>query len=418
MARTPGPSKKSSYLAAGAGLLIAVAIVRYPEASFEASLDGLLLWFNVVLPALFPFFTMAEILMGLGVIHGLGVLLEPVMRKTFRIPGVGGFAVAMGLASGYPLGAKISGQIRRDNLCSREEGERLISLANTADPLFMMGAVAVGMFAVPELGLVLAVSHYLAVICVGLILRYHAGGLMQEKVGRRKNDPIFPRAFAALVEARQKDARPFGELLRDAVRESMNAMLFVGGCIMMFSVLIRVLTVAGFIEVITVPITSVLGWFGLDSSLVPALITGTLEITIGAQNASLAQTHLLHKAVAASAIIGWSGFSVHAQVAAMVYGTDIRMSPYITARLLHALLAAALTFVLFEPLGGAAATLAAVATDVAHSFPALNVPVFAYWSVAGLGIASFLLLLLIASLILRTLERFRIVIFRVRGPGR
>ena len=57
------PSRRSSYLAAFAGLLATVAFVAYPEAAFEASFEGLMLWFEVVLPALLPFFTMSEILM-------------------------------------------------------------------------------------------------------------------------------------------------------------------------------------------------------------------------------------------------------------------------------------------------------------------------------------------------------------------
>ncbi|MBO8142223.1 MAG: hypothetical protein H0Z37_08630, partial [Firmicutes bacterium] len=58
---------------------------------------------------------------------------------------------------------------------------------------------------------------------------------------------------------------------------------------------------------------------------------------------------LLDKAVAASAIIAWSGLSVHAQVAAMVHGTDIRLWPYVSARALHALLAAAFTWLILGP---------------------------------------------------------------------
>src|SRR5690606_11977117 len=154
---------------------------------------------------LLPFFAMSDILMGLGVIHAVGVLLEPVMRPLFRIPGVGGFAVAMGLASGYPLGAKITGQLRRDGLCNREEGERLISFANTADPLFMIGAVSVGMFGMPEIGLPLVVGHYLGVVLVGLAMRYHAGGRMSEPPATDERAPLLGRALAALAAARERD---------------------------------------------------------------------------------------------------------------------------------------------------------------------------------------------------------------------
>ena len=123
--------------------LITILMLAFPDESFKASLAGLKLWFDIVLPALLPFFAMADILMGLGVVHFMGALLEPFMRPAFRIPGVGGFAVAMGLAGGYPIGARITGELYRKGLCNRVEAERLLAFANTADP-FIVGAVAVG----------------------------------------------------------------------------------------------------------------------------------------------------------------------------------------------------------------------------------------------------------------------------------
>ena len=101
--------------------IVTVLIVMYSEIAFQASLDGLKLWFEIVLPALLPFFVMADLLMGLGVVHFIGSLLEPIMRPLFRIPGVGGFAVAMGLAGGYPLGARITGELERAKLITTTE---------------------------------------------------------------------------------------------------------------------------------------------------------------------------------------------------------------------------------------------------------------------------------------------------------
>jgi len=399
-------SRRASYLAGAAGLLLTVAVVSYPEESFKASLDGLRLWFDVVLPALLPFFAMSEILLGLGVIHAAGVLLEPLMRPLFRIPGTGGFVVAMGLASGYPLGAKLTGALRRQNLCNREEAERLISFANTADPLFMVGAVAVGMFGLPQLGVTIAAAHYLAVIVVGFLMRYHAGGRMSPPAPRGRG-AILARALDAMAEARRKDARPFGELFRDAVKETVNAMLFIGGCIMMFSVFLRVMTVAGVAGLAAAPVALVLGWLGFDPELAAALVKGAVEITIGSQAAALADADLLAKAVAASAIIAWSGLSVHAQVAAMVHGTDIRIAPYLAARLLHAVTAGIFTVLLFEPLGAGDAVRA-----MSPAAPA-QVPVLGLLGASGALFAGVLAVLVAGALVLRVFGRIKIAYFKV-----
>jgi len=337
-------------LAALASLITAM-ILLFPEASFSASLAGLQLWLDVVFPALLPFFVMAEIMMGLGVVHFIGVLLEPFMRPLFRIPGAGAFAVAIGLAAGYPLGAKVAGDLRRAQLCTGPEGERLVSLANTADPLFLAGAVAVGMFALPELAGPLALGHYLGVISVGLLMRFHAprGPASRDP---HTAEPVLLRALAALRAARQRDGRPLGELFGDAVRNSMNTLLFVGGSIVMFSVILEVLSIAGVVGIAGQLLAAALEPLNVHPTVADALIRGGMEITIGAKAASLAAAPLLDKAVAASAIIAWSGLSVHAQVAVMVHRTDIRLAPYIAARCLHALLAAGFTWLILGPLQG------------------------------------------------------------------
>lgn len=345
-------SRARAYVTALLGIVITTVVIMYPEDAFVSSVNGLKLWFDIVLPALLPFFVLAEVMMGLGVIHFIGVVLEPFMRPIFRIPGAGAFAVSIGLAAGYPLGAKVAGDLTRSGLATGVEGERLVAFANTADPLFLVGAVAVGMFGLPELGGTLAVSHYAAVLCVGFLMRFHAPRGPASPDTPRTRVPLLSRALAALHDARVKDGRPIGQLFGDAVKESMNSLLFVGGTIIMFSVLIRMLTVAGVIGWLTEWLTPAVTGMGIDRSLLDAVIKGSVEITNGAQAASVANAPLLYKTVAASGIIAWSGLSVHAQVAAMVHGTDIRVAPYIIARGLHAVLAALFAWLLMGPAHG------------------------------------------------------------------
>lgn len=340
----------SSYSLAILASLVTAMILLFPEASFSASLTGLRLWFEVVFPALLPFFVMAEIMMGLGVIHFIGVILEPLMRPLFRLPGAGAFAVAIGLAAGYPLGAKVAADLRRANLCTGPEGERLVSFANTADPLFLAGAVAIGMFAVPELAGTLALAHYVGAFGVGFLMRFHARRAPQTEEPRAAA-PLLARALAALRDARERDGRPIGQLFGDAVRNSMNTLLFVGGSIIMFSVMLQVLTIAGIVPLASQLLAAALAHFNVHPTVADALVRGAVEITIGAKTASEATAPLLDKAVAASAIVAWSGLSVHAQVAVMLRGTDIRLGPYIAARFLHAVLAAIAAWFALGPAG-------------------------------------------------------------------
>ena len=107
-------------------ITLVISIILFPQEAFEASLQGLNIWWEVVFPANLPFFIAAELLIGFGVVHFLGVLLEPIMKPFFRVPGTGGFVMAMGLSSGYPMGAKLTVRLREQGLITRSEGERLV----------------------------------------------------------------------------------------------------------------------------------------------------------------------------------------------------------------------------------------------------------------------------------------------------
>ncbi len=121
-------AKAQSLLLAAGAVSVAVSLMVFPKQSFEASLRGLTMWWEVVFPSLLPFFILSELLIAFGVVSFLGAMLEPLMRPLFRVPGTGGFVWAMGLASGYPAGAKLTVRLRQENIISKTEAERLYPL--------------------------------------------------------------------------------------------------------------------------------------------------------------------------------------------------------------------------------------------------------------------------------------------------
>ena len=252
------------------------------------------------------------------------------MRPVFDVPGVGAFALAMGITGGYPIGAKITASLRRKGLCNQIEGERLASFTNTADPLFMSGAVAVGMFQSPELGGIISGVHYISAVIVGILLRLHGrtgSPRVPERDVRTKGN-LFKRAKEELDKARQADGRPVGQVFGDSVRDSISSLLVVGGFIMMFSVIIEVLTTSGILKLVEASLVFIARPLKVKDALISPMIRGFFEITLATELASKAQAPLLDRLVITNAIIAWSGLSVFGQVSAMVSGTDIRMTPY------------------------------------------------------------------------------------------
>lgn len=331
---------------------LVICLIFFPERAFNASLQGLEVWWEVVFPALLPFFITSEILMGFGVVHFLGVLLEPFMRPVFNIPGAGGFVLSMGLASGYPIGAKLTARLREQDVISRSEGERLVSFANTADPLFMFGAVAVGFFHDVTLGVTLAIAHYTSCLIVGLVMRFHDTQGEKSTLSTKKDQPLLVRGIKEMHKARLNDGRTFGQLMGDAILSSVNTLMMIGGFIIMFSVILNIMNLTN----VTTVLSHILGLLfiplGLPMELAGSFISGFFEITLGAQAASETPgpIGMNYKMAVVSAVVAWSGMSVHCQVASILSSTDIRYKPYFWARILHALVAGTLTLLLWNPI--------------------------------------------------------------------
>ena len=337
---------------ASAAVLMAAALIIMPEESFEASVRGLDIWLEIVFPSLLPFLIISEMLIAFGVVKFLGVFLEPFMRPLFKVPGAGGFVWAMGLASGNPSGAKLTVRLRQDGQLTRVEAERLVSFTSSSNPLFIFGAVSVGFFLNPELGILLALSHYASNIGVGLVMRFY--GRKEEKKqleeqGQNKPFSVL-EAFKAMHRTRLKDTRPFGKILGEAVSSSVHTLLMIGGFIIIFSVINKVLFLLHITAFVAGLFSSVFSFLSLSQSLSIPFITGLFEMTLGSQLTSQVEnTTLMQQAIITSSLLAFSGFSIQAQVASILAETDIRFRPFFMARLLQTLLSGLITWLLFNP---------------------------------------------------------------------
>ena len=148
-------SKMKTAVLAGSVTVMAVSMIIFPQESLDASIRGLNMWWEIVFPSLLPFFIVSELLIGFGVVKFIGVLLEPLMRPLFRVPGVGGFVLAMSMASGTPSGAKLTATLRQDGQLTKLEAERLVSFTNSSNPISSLERLPSDFFTIHSLELFL-----------------------------------------------------------------------------------------------------------------------------------------------------------------------------------------------------------------------------------------------------------------------
>lgn len=352
-------------------LFVCLLIFFFPQQGLHAALLGLSIWWDILFPALFPFFVVSELLIGFGIVHFMGTLLDPLMRPLFRIPGSGGFVMAMGLVSGYPVGARLTAQLWEQKLLTREEGERLIAFTTTSDPIFLIGAVAIGFFHHAEIAAILALSHYGAGFIIGWLMRFHGRKVEQQSMPPTdqqteqhsmltafpktvaaqsllgKRHTLLSSALLAMHRARLNDGRPIGLLIKQAITASLQLVFTIGALVVFFAVIIELLSLTGILSLCYAVMQAWLSLCGIPPIYAEAIVNGVFEVTLGAKFAGAAHGPLIHSVAIASFVLSWGGLSVHAQIVSLINHTTLRYTPFFIARLLHAFTAALFVYILW-----------------------------------------------------------------------
>ena len=318
-------------------LCFTFCLLIFSQSNLPAVKSGLALWANSVVPSLFPFFVATELLMHTNIISIIGNLLNKFMKPIFNIPGEGAFAFIMGIISGYPMGAKIAANFRENNICSKEECERLLSFTNNSGPLFIIGTVGILMFQNTTIGILLFITHLLACITVGFIFRYwkankNTSSNASKKIDLNKNKKI--ASFSNL-----------GEVLAESITSAISTILLIGGFVVIFSAIISILNASGLLSTFSALLSPLFNLLNIDINFIQGILTGLLEVTNGINViSSIACKKLSINIIFTAFLLGFGGISIFLQVWSITSKTDLSIKPYLYGKLLHGFLAAFYTY--------------------------------------------------------------------------
>lgn len=316
-------------------LLFTICLVVFSKSNIQAVKDSLNIWVNNVIPSLFPFFIATELLGQTNIPRIVGNIFNKLMRPLFNVPGIGAYALFMGIITGYPVGAKIVTNFRNQNLCTKEEAERLITFTNNSGPLFILGTVGITMFYDTSVGILLLLSHILSTICVGIIFRFW------EKNVKEKRDTNISEVNITF--------NSLGEILSKSILSAINSIVLIGGFIIFFGILLSILKkthILIFFKTIFIPCFNL---FNIDNEFIVPILTGFLELTNGvALVSSIANKNLAINVMASSFLLGFGGLSIMLQVLSIISKSDISIKPYILGKLLHGLISAFFTFLIIN----------------------------------------------------------------------
>lgn len=210
---------KKSFSAVSA-ILILLLLLTHSSLSYEGACQGLLLWFQTVLPTLLPFMLCSSLIVKLGGIPLLIAPFRPLLTHVFKLSDNGCYILVSGLLCGYPMGAKTCSEFLDQGLLSPDEARYLLAVSNHPSPMFLLGYAASGLTAssaVPAPTAVLLLSLYLPILPLSFLARKIYGFHPQSNTNRP--DRTVQTSFDTIM------------------MNSFEIMVKIGGYIMLFSIL-------------------------------------------------------------------------------------------------------------------------------------------------------------------------------------
>ena len=204
--------------------LLFLYLLLFPDTALRSARDGLVLWYRSVLPVLFPFMMVCSVTLRLELADPLLVLLYRPFHFLFGCSRYGSFAVITGFLCGFPMGAKITSDLYRQEKISRQEMMFLYGFVNNLSPAFLISYAAGEQMGRPELAWMLLVN-----VLGGSILY----GILTSFLYRKDIDAAYE---SNLPPASRKTQDCFS-VIDACISETIQNTLRLGAWIMLFSIL-------------------------------------------------------------------------------------------------------------------------------------------------------------------------------------
>ena len=133
-------------------ILFFLIMLLCPQEVFFGASKGLLLWFQTVLPTLLPFMILSGLLISTNSIVYLDRIFGPLFCRLFRTSENASFAIIAGFLCGYPMGAKVTADLLRQERISKAEGQYLLSFCNNTSPMFIISYIMNSFEAITKIG--------------------------------------------------------------------------------------------------------------------------------------------------------------------------------------------------------------------------------------------------------------------------
>lgn len=286
-------------------------MLRRADVAASCMQKGLSLCARTIIPSLFPFLVISELLVASGVGEWIARPLERPLGKIFGLSQAGCSALVLGLLCGFPVGARCAILSYQKGNLSRDECERVLACASIPSLAFLISTVGTTLWKNVTFGIFLYFSTVFSAILSGILL------YVLKK--RRKSEEWKP------PQSMPPKIHFTAGMLTSAIKNATLNTLLICAYVVFFS------TLTGAVELVLERFSA--------SEITHTILSATLELSGGVSAAAELRNRQL-AAILTGATIGWSGISVHCQMLSLCDGTDLSIRPYIKAKLVQAILCA------------------------------------------------------------------------------
>ncbi|MDV4151205.1 sporulation integral membrane protein YlbJ [Clostridium sp. AL.422] len=299
------------------------------KTSIESAINGAKLVVTAILPTIFPFSVICNLLICYDGITLYSKILGPLFCSPLGLSKSASFPIAASFICGYPLGAKYCSDIYNLGYIHKDEYERLLNIASNAGPIFILGSVAVAMLNNIKYGYILLIANYLSVLIIGLITKKST-----KKSTKIQNNKLVNKSI--------RKEYNFGINLKTSIEGAINTTLNVGAFVIIFSVIINIIkSTASISDAFTFLENS----FKLPTGILYNLFLGSIEFTNGSKLISDLNLSISLKLSIISFILCFSSLSVIAQVSSIVSKDTPNFKKYILLKLLQGIIGFVITFI-------------------------------------------------------------------------
>lgn len=289
-----------------------------PHETFLGASEGLLLWFQIVLPTLFPFIIITNLLVRTNTMYYFSRVLAPILGPLFHTSPYGSFAVLTGFLCGYPMGAKTTADLVNSNKITKKEGAYLLSFCNNTSPMFIMNYVILKNLKREDLLFPSMLILFLSPVLCSFLFRRH----YMNHSPHKNSSTTYSTAPRMHFDF---------QVLDITIMNGFETITKVGGYIILFSVLVTLAEELPF-----------------HSDIWTLLILPSLEVTTGIPMITAGHLAFPMTFILVLALTSFGGMCSIAQTQCMIQETGLKIVPYITEKLITAIVTSFLALIYLQ----------------------------------------------------------------------